>query len=132
MLKYLPLIKQNFKISKEDKQKENKFFEKHYRATEEIYKNSIDFNFNKNWNGKGFYEVQCRSSTFEKLKSKGGSNRKTSKRKTSKRKTPSTKRKTPSFIKRKPSSSIKRKSILKRKNKKGKKTIKRKMVSFYL
>ena len=70
MLKYLPLIKQNFKISKEDKQKENKFFEKHYRATEEIYKNSIDFNFNKNWNGKGFYEVQCRSSTFEKLKSK--------------------------------------------------------------
>lgn len=70
MIKYHPLINQSFEISKEDKQRENKLFEKHYLETEKIYKKLIDFNLNKNWNQKGFYETQCRSSTFEKLKTK--------------------------------------------------------------
>lgn len=86
---------------------------------------------------------------FEKrvkeLLTKGGSKRKTSKRKTSKRKTSKrktskrktssakrTKRTSSSSTKRKASSSIKHKSILKRRNKKGKKTTKKRMVSFYL
>ena len=82
---------------------------------------------------------------FEKLKSTGGSKRKTSKRKTSKRKTSkrktskhktskrkTSKRKTSSHKTSSHKTSTKRKSILKRKNKKGKKTLKPKMVSFYL
>jgi hypothetical protein len=72
---------------------------------------------------------------FKELIKKGGSKRKTSKHKTSKRKTSKHKtsnRKASSSTKRKASSSIKHKSILKRKNKKGKKTTKKRMVSFYL
>ena len=82
---------------------------------------------------------------YAELVTKGGSKRKTSKRKTSKRKTSKrktskrktssakrTKRTSSSSTKRKASSSIKHKSILKRRNKKGKKTTKKRMVSFYL
>jgi hypothetical protein len=74
-------------------------------------------------------EIQKR---FAELVKKGGSKRKTSKHKTSKHKTSKRKASSAKRTKRKASSSIKHKSILKRKNKKGKKTTKKRMVSFYL